>query len=52
MLSKEAECLKDTRQEINAFPLTCKVSAPCPLSNVGENCAQLIYSATVVIFEV
>jgi hypothetical protein len=48
----EAECLTDTRLEIKARPLACKVPAPCPLPKVCGNSAQLIYPDTVVIFEV
>jgi hypothetical protein len=52
VLSKEAECLTDTHVEIKARPLACKVSAPCPLLKVCGNSAQLIYTHTVIIFEV
>ena len=50
MLSKEAEFLKDTRLEMKARTLACKVTAP--LSKVGGNSAHWIYPDTFVIFEV
>ena len=49
---KEAEYLRDTRLEMKARPLACKVFAPCPLLKVCGNSAQLIYRHTVIIFEV
>ena len=52
MLSKEAECLMDTRLEMKARPLACKVSALCLLLKFCRNSAQLIYTHTVIIFEV
>ena len=52
MLSNEAECLTDTSLEMKARPLAFKVSALRPISKVGGNSAQLIYTDTVVIFEV
>jgi hypothetical protein len=52
VFSKEAECLTDTRLEMKARPLACKVSALCPLLKVCGNSAQSIYSHTVIIFEV
>ena len=52
MLSKETECLTDRRLEMKARPLACKVSVPYPLLKVCGNSAQLIYTHTVIIFEV
>jgi len=52
VLSKEAKCLKDTRLEMKASPLECKVSTKCPLLNDCGNIAQFIYKHTVIIFEV
>jgi hypothetical protein len=37
---------------MKARPLACKVSAPYPLLKVCGNSAQLIYTHTVIIFEV
>jgi hypothetical protein len=51
-VSKEAECLTDTRLEMKARPLACKVSALCLLLKFCRNSAQLIYTHTVIIFEV
>ena len=52
MLSKEAECLTDTRREMKARILVCKVSSPCPLSKVGQNSTQMIYTCTVIMIVV
>ena len=49
---KEEDCLTDTRLEMKASPLACKVWTPCPLSNVCGTSAQLIYSDIFIIFEV
>ena len=50
MLSKEAECLTDTRLEMKARPLTFKVSVPCPLLKFCGKSAQLIYTHTHIIY--
>ena len=51
-VSKEAECLTDTRPEMKARPIACKVSAPCSLSKVDGFSLQMMFSDTAVIFEV
>jgi hypothetical protein len=51
-LVTEGGRITDTRLEMKARPLACKVSALCPLLKVFGNSAQLIYSHKVIIFEV
>ena len=43
---------EDTRLEMKAGPLACKVSVPCQLLKICGNSARLIYTHTVIIFEV
>ena len=44
--------MTDTRLDVKARPLACKVSPSCPLLKVCGKSGRLVYAHTVIIFEV